>query len=164
MATTIKRERGKAGQSGGVPARRAGTSMAVAALIGLLAAVVGFGAGWLAFGESGPGGPSEVREVADEYRAAWVANDGQAAVAMMDRGALFYSDFVPDGITGERLVRHIETVPTAFIADLEIIRVEGDGPYLVVLEAKDQPGDYSVIHIEERNEELKIVDHIWLDG
>jgi len=162
MTTTIERK------TRAVPPTRptatdSGRRMTRVVAMGLLALLIGFGAGWLAFGNTGTT-PTAVEDVVIANRDAWVANDGEAAVATMAPTARFYSSFVPRGVTGDLLVNHINNSPTAFIGDLEITEVVGDGPYVVILtNTQTDNGDYSVSYVEEIGGEFKITGHIWFD-
>ena len=163
MTTTLTRDTANAERVTGVPIKSERYRMSTLSIMGILALVVGFGVGWLAFRDTGVKAPAEVQTLVDGYRDAWVARDGEAAVAMMDDGAHFYSWANPQGVTGEALADHIDTTFPGFVAQLEITAVEGDGPWLVVSTSDGTPGDFSVVHVADRGGELKILDHIWLD-
>lgn len=137
--------------------------MSALAILGVLALLVGFGVGWLAFRDTGVNVPADVETLVDDYRDAWVAHDGDAAVALMEDGAYFYSFAVPQGVTGDALAKHINTISEGPASQLEITAVEGDGPWLVVSTGDGSPGDFSVVHVADRGGELKILNHIWLD-
>lgn len=129
----------------------------------VLAALVGFGVGWLVFRDTGVDVPSDVRELLDDYQAAWEAHDGDLAVSYMTEGAAHISAFTgPEGFSGDRLASFIDGAGTFTVEDNEYVWVLGDEPYLVARSqtAGGDPG-LSVFQIVERDGVLKIADQNW---
>lgn len=126
----------------------------------VLAALVGFGVGWLVFRDSGTDVPSEVSDVLDGYLDAWNAHDGDAAVAYMTSGGVHVSDFTP-GASGEELASAIDASVAFRITDVETLEVYGDNPYFVI-QSGDLGGDlvYSAFVMREQFGELKIQAHL----
>jgi hypothetical protein len=132
----------------------------------VVAALLGFGLGWLAFRDTGADVPAEVQEVIDAYEAAWNELDAAAADAVMAPGARHYSlrsqVTRPEGMTSDDLVSLFSGgVPDG--VDLEIERVHGDLPYVVVSNgtAYGETGT-SITYMDEINGELLILEHMWL--
>ncbi len=163
MTTTLTRDKANADRGTGEPMEADRFKMSTLSIMGILALLVGFGFGWLAFRDTGVNVPADVQTLVDANKDAWVARDGAAAVELMEDGAYFYSWAAPEGLTGEALANHIDATIPGFVSELEIIAVEGDGPWLVVSTSDGTPGDFSVLHVADRGGELKILDHIWLD-
>lgn len=130
----------------------------------VVAALVGFGLGWLAFGDSGTDVPSEVEELVDAYVAAWNETDGDAAVALLGGDGVHYSGN-DEGVSGDELAVAIDNLPaTDQFTDFEIESVSGDNPWLVVSSGSAFGRDgYSVFHIEEVAGEYTILIHHWFD-
>lgn len=124
----------------------------------LLAALVGFGIGWLAFRDSGGVDvPADVDQLIVDYTSAWINADGDAAVELMTDGGVHVSPTTgPAGISGEELATAIGLYPRA-IENVETFAVLGDLPYVVVQSADvgNQP-TYSVFEITEQFGELRI--------
>ena len=163
MTTTLTRNKADAHRVTEASMAPERFKMSTLSIVGVLALLIGFGVGWLAFRDTGVNVPANVETLIDDYSAAWIANDGDAAVAFMEDGAYFYNDAVPEGLTGEALADAIDTTPTWIVSQLEITAVEGDGPWLVITRGDGTPGDFSVAHVADRDGELKILNHIWLD-
>ncbi len=139
------------------------TTPAVAALLAL---VVGFGLGWLVFGNDSPDVPSDVESLVDAYNQAWSDGDGETAVSLMTTGARFVSDrYVAEGgISGDELVTHIEVSPTSSLEFGKIESVTGDLPYVVVTPGKLGTNEgIAVSYIVEEQGELKIAAASWFD-
>ena len=137
------------------------TGFVVLAIV--MAALLGFGFGWMVFRDTGTDVPDDVEELLDAYVDAWNEPDGEAAVALMTRDARFYSSIATPvaGLTGEDLVDHIDRFAQDSIARGSIT-VVGDGPYLVVSE--DRAGSYdgtSVVLVVDVDGELLIDGHHW---
>ena len=128
----------------------------------LLGALMGFGIGWLAFeGGDAVDLPTDVDELLVEYRDAWIAGDGDAAVALMSTGGVHVSPYTgPGGVSGDELARAIGSNPLA-LTDPETLAAWGDLPYIVVQadELWEQMG-YSVFEIEQELGELKIASQV----
>ncbi len=128
----------------------------------LLAALVGFGLGWLVFDDSGVDVPSEVDAVLDDYRSAWNSADGELAVGFMTADGVHISSGYPGGVSGDRLIGVIDNVYLSGVRNIEYVSVSGDSPYLVVMSATAFGYDgYSVFHMVEEAGELKIARHTW---
>ena len=124
----------------------------------VLAALVGFGFGWMVFRDSGGVDlPSDVDQLLVDYRDAWINGDGDAAVALMTAGGVHVSPTTPPGgVSGDALAAAIDSGPLA-LTDAETLAVWGDPPYLVI--QTDQVAGltgYSVFEIAEELGELKI--------
>jgi len=129
----------------------------------VLAALIGFGVGWLVFRDSGVDVPSEVRELVDGYELATNNADGDAAVEFMTAGGVHVSGGTPaGGLSGDDLADFIDAVPTGLVVDSEYVGVFGDTPYIVVRSATAGFQDgYSVFPIVNEFGELKIASHTW---
>ncbi len=163
MTTTLTRDKPDAHRVTGAPMAPERFKMSTLSIMGVLALLIGFGVGWLAFRDTGVNVPADVETLMDDYSAAWIARDGDAAVAFMEDGAYFYSFAFPQGLTGDALADSIDVTLTGIVSQLEITAVEGDGPWLVISTSDGLPGDFSVAHVADRGGELKIINHIWLD-
>ncbi len=70
----------------------AGPGWLMTALIGVLALLIGVGAGWFVFSPEPPDDiDREIQSLIDDYVAAWDAHDGGAVVALMTEDGVHYS-------------------------------------------------------------------------
>jgi hypothetical protein len=132
----------------------------------VLAALVGFGIGWLVFNDSGVDVPSEVSDVLDGYTSAWNNGDGAAAAGYMTMDGVHSSSFVPDGLAPEDLAIAIDNLaPGVFVEDVKYVSVSGDTEYVVVQSGTTPNGDgYSVFRLVHVGDELKIAVHAYYDN
>ncbi len=132
----------------------------------ILAALVGFGGGWLVFNDTGVDVPSEVSDVLDGYILAWNTGDGAAAAGYMTIDGVHISSAVPDGLSPAILAIAIDALPPGtFVEDVEYISVSGDTEYVVVQSGTTPNGDgYSVFRLVNVGDELKIAVHTWYDN
>lgn len=144
---------------------------AIASVFVLLAALVGFGAGWLVFRDAGTDVPSEVQELLDDYTAAWNEADGSAAAEMLAVGGAVFGPSIPDeGLSGEAFAAFVDGLPGGadFISNLEYLGVFGDAPYVVVASATVRGSVdadiHEVFHVIDELGTLKIANHTAFPG
>ncbi|MDH3294570.1 MAG: hypothetical protein OER95_09660 [Acidimicrobiia bacterium] len=134
--------------------------MMVLGLAVLIAALVGFGIGWLVFRDSGGVDlPTDVDQLLDDYTTAWTEGDGDAAVALMIEGGIHISQETElAGVSGDTLARAINVVRVN-IENVETVAVWGELPYMVVAQSADVRGQptISVYEITEQSGEPRIV-------
>ena len=138
------------------------TGFVVLAIV--MAALLGFGFGWMVFRDTGTDVPDGIEALMDEYTDAWNEPNGEAAVALMTPGARFYSSTVTpaEGVAGVDLVDHINRFrPNGITGDGEMT-VVGDGPYMVVSDRSPVGYDgFSVVFVRDVGGELLIAGHHW---
>ena len=143
----------------------------VAAVI--LAAAAGVGAGWLAHDDGGSSTdgdvPADVESLVGEWTRAWDNGNGEAAVSLMEPGALHFCPTWPSGVSGDELVRFVDR--GASISDSVILSVTSPqlsdelnstaDSYVVVTQYTlgANPGWMSVLLIGEDDGELQIQEH-----
>ena len=137
------------------------STLAVAALVAL---VVGFGIGWLAFRDTGV--PSDVEQLVEDYEQAWLEGDGARAVGYMTSDARFVSPryVAAGGVSGDDLATHISTSPVGGLEFKGIEHVVGETPYVVVTTGSFANRDgIGVYYIVEEAGELKIAHNAYHD-
>jgi hypothetical protein len=139
----------------------------VVALGVVVALVVGFGIGWLVFRDTGADVPADVEELIEAYETAWDELDGDAVAAVMAPNARHHSPasrnpLVPrDGATSDELAS-LFAIGREDQLDLEIDRVYGDLPYVVVSTGSAYGDEgISITYVGLVDGELLILDHFW---
>lgn len=142
-----------------------GTRYGLTILIAVLAALVGFGIGWLVFRDTGVDVPSDVESLLDDAIVAWDQGDGEGILDFYGpTGVHISSGTGPAGVSGEELATYVNRMPLNSVEDSEIIAVHGDTPYVVIQTARvvDRDG-FSVFVIDEDAGQLLIRSHTWYE-
>ena len=128
----------------------------------LLAALIGFGVGWLAFRDGGVDVASDVDTLIDDYEAAWEANDGDAVLDLMTVGGTV-AIAGQAGVSGEDLAAFVETTPPLSIEDGDIVGVFGETTTVVVKSAAVGSREgYGIFHIVDQFGLRRIASYTWV--
>ena len=128
----------------------------------LLAALIGFGVGWLVFRDTGVDVPSDIDVLLEDYHEAWAAHDGDAVVDLMTAGGIV-SLAGQEGASGELLATFVSESPTLSVEDGDILGVFGDTNQVVVKSATvGSIEGFSVFHIVDQFGVPRIAYHVWM--